>query len=141
MQSKKKTLPLPFIIFGMVVSVIIGYLIGGAWKDNTNLYVFLADFSKVIQSPFRNYFNQYTLGAICFSLVVYLFLMLLYYTGRRNYMPGREYGSAKFADAKEVTKKDTICLMSPAASSYEYFKNFEEKGRMYKEYVKNNDIG
>ena len=43
--------------------------------------------------------------------------------------------------AKEVTKKDTICLMSPAASSYEYFKNFEEKGRMYKEYVKNNDIG
>ena len=43
--------------------------------------------------------------------------------------------------AKEVTKKDTICLMSPAASSYEYFKNFEEKGRMYKEYVKNNNIG
>ena len=105
MQSKKKTLPLPFIIFGMVVSVIIGYLIGGAWKEDTNLYVFLADFSKVIQSPFRNYFNQYTLGAICFSLIAYLMLMLLYYTGRRNYMPGREYGSAKFADAKEVTKK------------------------------------
>lgn len=76
MQSKKKTLPLPFIIFGMVVSVIIGYLIGGAWKEDTNLYVFLADFSKVIQSPFRNYFNQYTLGAICFSLIAYLMLKI-----------------------------------------------------------------
>lgn len=36
--------------------------------------------------------------------------------------------------AKEVTKK--ICVMSPAASSYNAFKNFEEKGRTYKAYVK-----
>lgn len=40
--------------------------------------------------------------------------------------------------AKEVTQKGKICLMSPAASSYEYFKNFEEKGQKYKEYVKGN---
>ncbi len=38
--------------------------------------------------------------------------------------------------AKKVTKKEMICLMSPAASSYEYFKNFEEKGNLYKELVK-----
>jgi len=38
--------------------------------------------------------------------------------------------------AKKVTKKEMICLMSPAASSYEYFKNFEEKGNFYKELVK-----
>ncbi len=40
------------------------------------------------------------------------------------------------AKAKEVTKPHTICLLSPAASSYEYFKNFEEKGRAYKILVK-----
>ena len=40
------------------------------------------------------------------------------------------------AKAKEVTKK--ICVMSPAASSYNAFKNFEEKGRAYKTYVKEN---
>ncbi len=38
--------------------------------------------------------------------------------------------------AKIVTKKGKICLMSPAASSYEYFKNFEEKGDMFIKYVK-----
>ena len=38
--------------------------------------------------------------------------------------------------AKAVTKKDMICLMSPAAASYEYFKNFEEKGKEYKRLVK-----
>lgn len=38
--------------------------------------------------------------------------------------------------AKEVTKKDMICLMSPAAASYEYYKNFEEKGTAFKKLVK-----
>lgn len=42
--------------------------------------------------------------------------------------------------AKEITKKGNTCLMSPAASSYEYFKNFEEKGQKYKEYIKDNSI-
>lgn len=39
--------------------------------------------------------------------------------------------------AYEVTKKGNSCLLSPAASSYNKFKNFEEKGRLYKEYIKN----
>lgn len=36
--------------------------------------------------------------------------------------------------AKEVTKH--TCVMSPAAPSYNAFKNFEEKGKKYKEYIK-----
>ena len=48
-----------------------------------------------------------------------------------------EYLEDAVKKAKEVTAKGKICLMSPAASSYEYFKNFEEKGRKYKELVKN----
>lgn len=38
--------------------------------------------------------------------------------------------------AKEVTEKGKVCLLSPAASSYEYFKNFEEKGKCFEELVK-----
>ena len=38
--------------------------------------------------------------------------------------------------AKEVTKEGTICLLSPAASSYGFFKNFQERGNLFKELVK-----
>ena len=42
--------------------------------------------------------------------------------------------------AKKVTKENTICLLSPAASSYGYFKNFEERGKLFKQYnINKND--
>jgi UDP-N-acetylmuramoylalanine--D-glutamate ligase len=33
--------------------------------------------------------------------------------------------------AKMITKKGHTCLLSPAASSYDHFKNFEERGRVF----------
>ena len=41
--------------------------------------------------------------------------------------------------AKKYTKKGKICLLSPAAPSYNAFKNFEEKGKQYKKLVKENE--
>ena len=38
--------------------------------------------------------------------------------------------------AKNVTKKECSCLLSPAAASYGFFKNFEEKGNLYKKLVR-----
>ena len=38
--------------------------------------------------------------------------------------------------AKNLTKKGKICLLSPTAASYGFFKNFEEKGNLYKKLVK-----
>lgn len=37
----------------------------------------------------------------------------------------------------EVTEKGKVCLFSPAAASYNYYKNFEEKGRHYKAEIQN----
>ncbi len=38
--------------------------------------------------------------------------------------------------AKSVTEKGKICLLSPAASSYDMFKNFEHRGNIYKKNVR-----
>jgi UDP-N-acetylmuramoylalanine--D-glutamate ligase len=40
--------------------------------------------------------------------------------------------------SKKVTNKNAKCVLSPSASSYSHFKNFEEKGRLFKECVKGN---
>jgi len=39
------------------------------------------------------------------------------------------------AVAKQVTPKGRACVLSPASASYGYFKNFEHRGEMFKEYV------
>ena len=39
--------------------------------------------------------------------------------------------------AKRVTEKEKACVLSPAASSYNSFKNFEEKGKIYKDLCQN----
>ena len=37
--------------------------------------------------------------------------------------------------AKEVSKKGDIVLFSPASASFDMFKNFEERGRVFKDIV------
>lgn len=41
------------------------------------------------------------------------------------------------AVAKQVCRKGQICLLSPAAASYGFFQNFEERGDFYQNYIKN----
>lgn len=55
-------------------------------------------------------------------------------SNKKIYMCGSLEEALKIA--KEVTKKDKICLLSPAAASYNQFKNFIEKGNRYQELVK-----
>ncbi len=38
-------------------------------------------------------------------------------------------------EAKRITNEGRACVLSPAAASYGYFKNFEERGDIYKKYV------
>ena len=41
--------------------------------------------------------------------------------------------------AKKVSKENTNCLLSPAAASYGFFKNFKERGEIFKKCVLNNE--
>lgn len=58
----------------------------------------------------------------------------------KNLKDGRAHVVNTLDEAVEIAKKHTtkgrVCLLSPAAASYGFFKNFEEKGNIYKELVK-----
>ena len=73
-------------------------------------------------------------------------LILMPDTGTRIYKELQEKGNNKTCylvdnleeavkKAKEVTKKNTICLLSPASASYGFFKNFEERGKSFQNLV------
>lgn len=105
MQTNKKKVPWILVAIGGVFCVWLGYLIGGAWRKGIQAPEFINRFMDVLEHPFRNYFNAYTLGAIVVVLITYGVVVLMYYTSLRNYMFGKEYGSAKFANPKEVNEK------------------------------------
>ena len=71
--------------------------------------------------------------------------ILMYKSGERIY---KEVGTLPYcrytedlqgavALAKEITPSGKACILSPAAASYGYFKNFEERGDVFQQLVKN----
>ena len=105
MQTTKKKPNILMIAIGAVLSGYLGYLVGGAWREGIEFNAFLERFSMVCSYPLNDYYNEYTIRMIGYALLIYLIVVLMYYTSQRNLMPGRDYGTSKFANIKAVNKK------------------------------------
>ncbi len=80
-------------------------------------------------------------------------IILMYETGRRIYEEMKQKNLATegiivvsdlkeaVKTAKKVTLPGEACVMSPAAASYGYFKNFEERGDVFKKLVLDEHAG
>jgi len=97
--TKKKPYP-PLIICGAIFAIIMGYLINGAWKPGIEFAGFLDSFNEVCSNPLRDYYNEYTIKAIMIALLIYIMLVVIYYTSQHELMPGKEYGTARFITPK-----------------------------------------
>lgn len=72
--------------------------------------------------------------------------ILSYESGKRIYDSVSDLSSCRYvkdltesvALAKEITPEGGACILSPAAASYGYFKNFEERGDRYMQLVREN---
>lgn len=104
MQTTKKKPSILFLLLGAILSGYLGYLINGAWYEGIDLNTFLENFNNVTKDPLANYFNTNTLKAMAIALAIYAIAILMYYTSRRSLMPGKEYGTATFANVKQVNK-------------------------------------
>ncbi|HHX55721.1 MAG TPA: hypothetical protein GX705_05170, partial [Clostridiales bacterium] len=104
MKTSKKKPSILFLLFGEVFAGYIGYLIGGAWKQGIELNEFISRFNETCRTPFANYYNGYTLKAIAIAMGIYVMAFVMYYTSQRNYMPGKEFGTARFENPKQVNK-------------------------------------
>ena len=107
MQTSKNKPPVVLIAIGFLLAAYLGYLMGGAWYEGIGAAEFYNRFLKVIDNPFGNYFNEFTAVFVVFMTVAYVIVLIMYYTSKRNFMPGKEYGTAKFSNLKQVNK--AIC--------------------------------
>ena len=104
MVQNKKKVSLWFIVLGAVLSAYAGYLLNGAWEPGMEMNAFLESFNRVCAEPFANYYNETTLKAVVIALIVYATALLMYITSQRNFMPGKEFGTARFESPKMANK-------------------------------------
>ncbi len=74
-------------------------------------------------------------------------VIFMYDTGKRIMAEFKKPHKAAFfyeenlkdavALAKNITPQNTVCLLSPAAASYGFFKNFEDRGEQFKSFALN----
>lgn len=62
-------------------------------------------FNVVTGKPLGNYWNSGSFKAIVATIFIYGIGMLMYVTSKRNYMPGKEYGSAVLANPRAISKR------------------------------------
>lgn len=104
MVPKKKKVSWWFIVLGAVLSGYAGYLLNGAWEPGGDINSFLTSFNEVCAAPFANYYNERTVQAVGIALMVYVVALLMYVTSQRNFMPGKEFGTARFESPQFANK-------------------------------------
>lgn len=104
MQTTKKKPNIILIVLGALATAFLGYLIAGAWREGIEFNEFLDRFSIVCSYPLHDYYNEFTFRMIGYALLVYAVVIVMYYTSQRNFMPGKEYGTSKLADIKQVNR-------------------------------------
>lgn len=94
-----------FAIIGEIFVLYFSYVAAGVWEKGVDIFTVMNRFSEAIKNPFNNYLSQYTVKALIGGSIIYGMAMLMYITSRRNFMIGKEYGTAQFADINGVNKQ------------------------------------
>jgi type IV secretion system protein VirD4 len=104
LKTTNKKPSIPLILIGSLFAAYCGYLVNGAWHQGIEFGDFADNMTQVLSYPLRDYYNESTGKAVVIAELIFVMVMLMYYTSRRNMMPGREFGTARLATPKEVNK-------------------------------------
>ncbi len=104
-MKKKKSMLAPFLILGEILCVYFGYVANGVWEKGVDVMTFMERFDNALLPPSLKYMNKTTPKAVLVATILYGIAVLMYLTSRRNLMHGKEFGTAKFADAAMLNKK------------------------------------
>lgn len=93
----------------LVVFEVIGYYISGMFLyPDVNMSNYQEVLVDIFMHPMKNYWNEKTRGCLYLAAFGWMGLIIHYQYYHRNFVLGREHGSAEWADPKQVmaTKGD-----------------------------------
>jgi len=113
MPSGRKKVSKVVILMILLACMLTGYYIGAIIHTAANMgFHSIYDLDKlqdaiaiVKNSPFANYLSKYTGITLLVFLFIWIILAALYIENSKTYMPGAEYGTAKWGDVKKISKK------------------------------------
>lgn len=100
----KPVKPVTWALLG-IFSVYLAVVAASAYKEGSNIFVWMGHFSEVLKRPSLLRWTPYTVKCIVIVLLLCAFAVLLYRSGREKRRPGGEYGTAKWEAAETMNQK------------------------------------
>ena len=85
-----------------VIPLYLGYCLGKMYGTKLDLENFTYVIVNAVMHPFPPRFTSFTPSAVAMCLIIYLMICLYHISTVHNYMPGREYGTARLARPEEL---------------------------------------
>lgn len=106
MINRKKNNNNVFIVIGAFFSAYLGYLLGAICTKGSTLSDMYKRFLYIFpRHLIGNYYNKNTILFVMAALTVYILYILYKISGKRNFMTGKEFGTAKYEDVRMVLKR------------------------------------
>lgn len=90
-------------LFGLIPVIWLGLLI--APISDGGILSIIKGFSDVMNNPFKITFCSNTITCILICLLIYIMVIAIYFSTKRNYRKQEEHGSAKWGDIKKINNK------------------------------------
>lgn len=100
----RKRVSKPLVLTGAFLAALIGYYVNGAWHKGIEIKEFYENLMTELSYPLRDYYDETTVKAVLIALAIYSVVMLMYYASRHNLMPGKEFGTSRFATVDEINR-------------------------------------
>ncbi len=100
----KPVKPVTWALLG-IFSVCLAVVAASAYKEGSNIFVWMGHFSEVLKRPSLLRWTPYTVKCIVIVLLLCAFAVLLYRSDREKRRPGGEYGTAKWGAAETMNQK------------------------------------
>ena len=90
---------------GLPVIWWVAILLADAIQPGRNLFELMEVLTEKLNHPFQFHYTEYTIKSMLVCTLLYAAGIGIFYSSQKNYRRGKEHGSARWGDARQICKK------------------------------------